>query len=86
MSIKGKGVEVNEMEVPNEDLNLRINVTNLSLRDDFQHGDHVSRHHLDPMREQTNELTDDQFQDENCKAHHINDIDTGKRKLTLTEK
>ena len=80
MSIKGKGVEVNEMEVPNEDLNLRINMTNLSLRDDFQHGDHVSRHHPDPVGGQTNELTDDHFQDENSKAHHINDIDTGKRK------
>ena len=80
MSIKGKGVEVNEMEVPNEDLNLRINMTNLSLRDDFQHGDHVSRHHPDPMGGQTNELTDDHFQDENSKAHHINHIDTGKWK------
>ena len=86
MSIKGKGVDINDMEVPNEDLSLRINMTDLSLRDDFQRGDHVSRHHPDPMRGQTNELTDDHFQDKNSKAHHINDIDTGKQKRTLTEK
>ena len=86
MSIKGKGVDVNDMEIPNEDLSLRINMANLSLRDDFQSGDHVSRHHPDPMRGQTNELTDDHFQEENSKAHHINDTDTGKRKRTLTEK
>ena len=86
MSIKGKGVDVNDMEVPNEDLSLRINMTNLSFRDDFQRGDHVSRHHPDPMRGQTNELSDDHFQDENSKAHHISDIDNGKRKRTSTEK
>ena len=51
-----------------------------------QSGDHVSRHHPDPIRAQTNELTDDHFQDENSKAHHINDVYTGKRRRTLTEK
>ena len=61
-------------------------MTNLSLRDDFQSGDHVSRHHPDPMRGQTSELTDDHFQEENSKAHYINDTDTGKQKRTLTEK
>ena len=54
MSIKGKGVDVNNMEEPNEDLSLRINMANLSLRDDFQKGHHVSRHHPDPMIRQTN--------------------------------
>ena len=86
MSSKGKGIDVNNMKIPNEDLSLRINMANLSLRDDFQSGDHVSRHHPDPMRGQTNELTDDHFQEENSKAHHINDTDTGKQKRTLTEK
>ena len=65
MSIKGNGVAVNNMEVPNEDPTLRISMTNLSLRDDFQSGDHVSRHHPDPMRGQNNKLTGDHFQDEN---------------------
>ena len=78
VSIKGKGVDVNDMEIPNEDLSLRINMVN-----DFQSGDHVSRHHPDPMRGQTNELTDDHFQEENFKAHNINDTDTGKRKRTF---
>ena len=50
MSIKEKGVDVEDMEVPNEDLSLRLNMANLSLRDDFQSGDHVSRHHPGPMR------------------------------------
>ena len=50
MSVKGKGVDLDNMEVPNE--GLRINMTNLILRDDFQCGDHVSRHHPDPIREQ----------------------------------
>ena len=61
------------MKVPNED-------------DDFQSGDHVSRHHPDPMRRQTNELTDYRFEDDGSKEHHIDDIDTGKRKRTLTKK
>ena len=56
MSIKGKGVDINDMEVPNE--GLRINMANLSFRDDFQNGDHVSRHHPDLIRRQTNEFTD----------------------------
>ena len=86
MSIKGKVIDVNNMEVLNNDLSLRINMANLSLKDDFQSRDHVCRHHPDPMRGQTNKLTDDHFQDENSKAHHINDIDTGKRKKTLTGK
>ena len=86
MSIKEKGVDVNYMEVPNEDLSLRINMENLSLRDDFHSGDHVSRHRPDTTRGQTNELTDDHFQDKNSKAHHNNDIDNGKRKSILTEK
>ena len=47
---KEKGVDVEDMEVPNEDLSLRLNMANLSLRDDFQSGDHVSRHHPGPMR------------------------------------
>ena len=38
------------------------------------------------MRVQTNELTNDHSQDENSKAHHIDDIDAGKWKRTLTEK
>ena len=86
MSIKGKGVDVNDMEVPNEDPNLRISMANLSLRDDFQSGHHVSRHHQDLLRGQTNELTGDYFQDENSKARHMDDIGTEKRKRTLTEK
>ena len=49
MSIKGKGVDVNDMEVPNKDPSLRISMANLSLRDDFQNGDHFSRHHPDLM-------------------------------------
>ena len=49
MSIKGKGVDVNDMEVSNEDPSLRISMANLSWRDDFQSGDHVSRHHPDLM-------------------------------------
>ena len=86
MSNKGKGIDANNIEVPNEDLSLRINMANLSLRDDFQSGDHVGRHHPEPVRGQTNELPDDHFQDENFKALHINDIDTGKQKRPLTEK
>ena len=78
MSIKGKGVDVNNMEVPNFDLSLRISMTNLSLRDDFQSRDHVSRHYRDITRGQTNELTCDHFEDENSKAHHMDDIDTEK--------
>ena len=31
-------------------------------------------------------MPDDHFQDENSNTHHINDIDAGKRKRTLTEK
>ena len=69
MSIKEKGVDVNDMEVSNEDPSLRISIANLSLRDDFQSGDHVSRHHPDPMRGQTNELTGDHFQDENSMTY-----------------
>ena len=38
------------------------------------------------MRGSTNKLTDDHFQDENSKAHHIDDIDTERRERTLTEK
>ena len=53
MPIKGKEVDVNDMEVPNEDHSLRMSMTNLSLRDGFQGGDHASRHHPDPMRRQT---------------------------------
>ena len=53
MPIKGKGVDVNDMEVPNEDHSLRMSMANLSLRDGFQVGDHASRHHPDPMRRQT---------------------------------
>ena len=49
MSIKGKGVDVNDMEVPNKGPSLRISMANLSLRDDFQNGDHFSRHHPDLM-------------------------------------
>ena len=69
MSIKEKGVDVNDMEVSNEDPSLRISIANLSLRDDFQSGDHVSRHHPDPTRGQTNELTGDHFQDENSMTY-----------------
>ena len=85
MSIKGKGVDVNYMEVPNEAPSLRISMANLSLRDDFQSGDHVSSHQTDPMRGQTNELTGDHFQDEGSKACHMDDINTEKRKRTLIE-
>ena len=87
MSIKRKGVDVSDMEVLNEHHSLRISMANLSLRNNFQSGDHVSRHHLHPMMiRQTNELTDDHFQYENSKEHHMDDIDTEKRKRTLTEK
>ena len=65
MSVKGKEVDVIDVEVPIEDPSLRISMANLSLRDDFQSGDHVSRHHPDPMRGQNNKLTGDHFQDEN---------------------
>ena len=58
MSIKGKDINVNNIEVPNEDLCLRINMVNLSLKDDFQIGDYVSRHYPDPVRGKTNELND----------------------------
>ena len=86
MSIKRKGVDVSDMEVLNENHSLRISMANLSLRNNFQSGDHVSRHHPHPMSRQTNELTDDHFQYENSKEHHMDDIDTEKRKRTLTEK
>ena len=86
MSVKGKEVDVINMEVPIEDPSLRISMANLSLRDDFQSGDHIRRHHPDPMRGQKNELTGDHFQDANSKACHMDDIDTEKRKGTLTEK
>ena len=36
MSVKGKEVDVINMEVPIEDPSLRISMANLSLRDDFQ--------------------------------------------------
>ena len=71
MSIKAKDVDVNDMQVPNESLKIKINKENLSLRDHFQTGDQVSRHHLDPMRGQTKELIDGHFQDENSKTHLI---------------
>ena len=61
-------------------------MTNLSLRNGFQSGGHISRNHPDPVRGETNELTDDNFLVQNSKVHHINDTDTGKRKRTLTEK
>ena len=86
MSIKEKGVDVNDIKVSNEDRSLRISMENLGLRDDFQSRGHVSRHHPDLMRGQTNELTGDHFQDENSKAPHMDDIDTEKRKKTMTEK
>ena len=86
MSIKRKGVDVSDMEVLNEHHSLRISMANLSLRNNFQSEDHVSRHHLHPLIRQTNELTDDHFQYENSKEHHMDDIDTEKRKRTLTEK
>ena len=86
MSIKRKGVDVSDMEVLNENHSLRISMANLSLRNNFQSGDHVSRHHPHPMSRQTNELTDYHFQYENSKEHHMDDIDTEKRKRTLTEK
>ena len=38
------------------------------------------------MRGKTNELTGDHFQDQNSKGCHMDDIDTEKRKRTLTEK
>ena len=44
MSIKEKEADVNEMEVQNNDLSIRINMENLCLREDFLRGDHVSRH------------------------------------------
>ena len=86
MSVKGNGLDVNDIEGPNEDPTHEISMANLSLRDDFQSGDHVSRHHPDPMRGQTNELTGDHYQDDNSKARHMYDIDSEKRKRTLTEK
>ena len=86
MSIKGKDISVNNIEVPNEDLCLRINMVNLSLKDDFQIGDYVSRHYPDPVREKTNELNDDHFRHENSKANHMDDVDTGKRNRILAEK
>ena len=61
-------------------------MANLSLRDNFQTGDQVTRHHLDPIRGQTNEFIDHHFQDENSKPHLINDIDNEKRKRTLAER
>ena len=86
MSVKGNGLDVNDVEGPNEDPTHGISMANLSLRDDFQSRDHVSRHHPDPMRGQTNELTGDHYQDDNSKARHMDDIDTEKRERTLTEK
>ena len=86
MSIKEKGVDVNDIKVSNEDRSLRISMENLGLRDDFQSRGHVSRHHPDLMRGQTNELTGDHFQDKNSKARQMDDIDTEKRKKTMTEK
>ena len=68
MSIKGKEVDVNDMEIPDDDPSLRISMVNLNLRDDFQSGDHISKYHPDSMKGQTNELTSDPFQDENSKA------------------
>ena len=59
MSIKGMGIDLNDMKVPTEDPSLRISMANLSLRDDFQNGDHVSRRYPDSVRGQTNELTGD---------------------------
>ena len=55
MSIKRKGVDVSDMEVLNENHSLRISMANLSLRNNFQSGDHVSRHHPHPMSRQTND-------------------------------
>ena len=86
MSIKGKEVNVNDMEVPNEDPSFRISMVNLSQRDDFQSRDHVSRHHPDLMRRKTNKFTVEHFQDKNFKTRHMDDIDTEKQKTTITEK
>ena len=36
MSVKGNGLDVNDIEGPNEDPSLGISMANLSLRDDFQ--------------------------------------------------
>ena len=36
-------------------------MTNLSLRNGFQSGGHISREHPDSVRGETNELTDDDF-------------------------
>ena len=74
MSVKGKEVDVIDVEVPIEDPSLRISMANLSLRDDFQNGDHVSRRYPDPVRGQTNELTGDHFQDDNSKTLLMDDI------------
>ena len=74
MSIKGMGIDLNDMEVPTEDPSLRISMANLSLRDDFQNGDHVSRRYPDSVRGQTNELTGDHFQDDNSKTLLMDDI------------
>ena len=74
MSIKGMGIDLNDMEVPTEDPSLRISMANLSLRDDFQNRDHVSRRYPDPVRGQTNELTGDRFQDDNSKTLLMDDI------------
>ena len=74
MSIKGMGIDLNDMEVPTEDPSLRISMANLSLRDDFQNGDHVSRRYPDSVIGQTNKLTGDHFQDENSKALLVDDI------------
>ena len=86
MSIKGKEVDVNDMEIPNEDPSLRISMVNLNLRDDFQSGDHISKYHPDSMKGQTNELTSDPFQEENSKACYMDDINTVKRRRVLAEK
>ena len=74
MSVKGKEVDVIDVEVPIEDPSLRISMANLSLRDDFQSGDHVGRRYPGPVIGQTNKLTGDHFQDENSKALLVDDI------------
>ena len=74
MSVKGKEVDVINVEVPIEDPSLRISMANLSLRDDFQSGDHVGRRYPGPVIGQTNKLTGDHFQDENSKALLVDDI------------
>ena len=74
MSNKGMGIDLNDMEVPNEDPSLTISMANLSLRDDFQSGDHVGRRYPGPVIGQTNKLTGDHFQDENSKALLVDDI------------